>query len=204
MICFNCQTTVFLKRFKPSAAGSARSSHPLIRRTIRLKNMVDVLQGVAGRTSDTIYDLFFSEKKVVFAILLRPSDLARMYKPDLLSVFVGRPLISEEIKTRSKKLIEKRRLSLKNKNVDEILAMDQANTQLTFEEIESVKIRNSFLSTYLEFRVGKQGKRKIVLSLKRSQVAEAERILSKVFPSGALLLHRRHGSAINRSWTSAR
>ena len=95
-----------------------------------MKSVIGVLQGLKGVTADTVYDLFFTEKRIVTAIVYRPSDMVEMYKPDLSSVFVGGLPRFEEIKTRSRKMINERRLTFKNKSIDEILAMDKANFEL--------------------------------------------------------------------------
>lgn len=148
--------------------------------------MVEVLQGLAGETVDTIYDLFFSQRKMVAAIVLHPCDLAEMYKPDPLTLFFGGSFRYGEIKMRSRRLIDERRQSFKNKGTDEILAMNKSNVELSYEDIECITIKKGLLSTYLEFKVDKHCKRKIVFSLKRSQVVEVEKVINRVFPSNVL------------------
>jgi hypothetical protein len=151
---------------------------------IQLNNAIEVLQGLTGKTFDTIYDLFFTEKKLVVAVVLHPSDFAREYrKPDsLLSIFLGNTRKSQEIKTRSMKLIEERRLAFKNKNLDEILAMSQFNMKIDYENITSVTVKKGLLTTWLEFKFQNYRTRKISFSLKKSQITEVERIISKILP----------------------
>ncbi len=148
--------------------------------------MVQVLQGLTGRTKDTIYDLFFDEKKVVFAIVLHPSDLAGMYKRDLLTVFLGGALKYGEIKMKSEKIIKERRLTYQNKDAEEVLAMNKANVELYYEDIDSIAIKKRFFSTYLEFRADKRWKRKIVFHLRRNQVDQVEKVIDSIFPQNVL------------------
>lgn len=139
--------------------------------------MIGVLQGLKGVTADTVYDLFFTEKKIVAAIVYHPSDMIKMYKPDLLTVFIGGLPRFEEIKMRSRKMIDERRLTFKNKSIDEILAMDKANFELDYEDIDSVTIKKSLFSRRLEFRVDKHPLRKIVFSLEKDQVPEVQKLM---------------------------
>ena len=63
---------------------------------------MEVVQGLKHRTTDTIYDLFFTEGKFVAAIVFHPSDLVNMYpKADLLSILIGSVLQKREIKVTS-------------------------------------------------------------------------------------------------------
>ena len=135
-----------------------------------------------GRTADTIYDLFFAERKAVAAIVLHPSDLARMYKPDPLTLFLGGTLRYKELKIVSERVISKRRMSFRTKSIDEILAMHEANIELNYEDIESVAIKKNLFVVSLEFKFYNHEKRKMFFSLKRNQIAEAEKVIRGIFP----------------------
>ena len=144
--------------------------------------MVEVLQGVTGRTTDTVYDLFFDMRKMVIATVLHPSDLIEMYTPDMTAIFLGGALKSGEIKIRTKEIIDKKRLAFKDKNVDEILALDKANEEVDYGDIQFVSIKKSFLSTHLEFKLDKCQERKLVFSLRKDQVTEARKVIKRIFP----------------------
>jgi len=152
---------------------------------VELEHVIEVLQGLTGGTFDSIYDLFFAEKRMIVASVLLPSDLADKYrKQDLLtSVFLGNALRSHEIKMQSLKLIEERRLAFENKSLDEILTMHRANMEIDYENIASVSIKEGFLTSYLMFEVQKTPKEKIRFSLKKKQIAEAKRVINRIFPS---------------------
>lgn len=175
-----CATEI--KRLTKPQLYSDGARHRFIRMLEQLKSMTEVLQGLAGRTADTIYDLHFAERKVVAAIVLHPDDLAGMYKPDPFAVFLGGMFRSRQIKIKSERIINERRLAFKNKSIDEILVTHKANIELDYEDIESVAIRKSLLATHLEFITDKQKRRKIFFSLKRNQVPEIEKVISRTFP----------------------
>ena len=55
-----------------------------------MDDVVGVLKGVRGRTVDTVYDLFFTDKRMVAAILVHPSDFNDIYgKIDLTTIVFG-------------------------------------------------------------------------------------------------------------------
>jgi len=150
---------------------------------VKLENIIEVIEGLTGFTTDTIYDLFFAEKRVIAAIVLHNSDLTEMYKkPNPLSFLFGGWFESKEFKMRSTKLIDERRRTFKRKTLNEILTMHKANMEIDYENIISATIKKGLLTTSLEFKVQKHPKKKIKFSLKRSQIAEVKRVISKILP----------------------
>ena len=146
-----------------------------------LDNMLAVIEGVTGNTTDTIYDLFFAEKRVIAAIVLHPSDLAELYrKLNPLSFLFGGGFESREVRRRSTKLIDERRRAFKHKALNEILTMHKANMQIEYEDTISATIKKGLLTTSLEFQVQKPPQKKIRFSLKRSQIAQAERVINVI------------------------
>lgn len=160
--------------------------NPNSEKMVQLEDIIEVLQGLT-KEGDTIYDLFFAEKRVIAAVVLHSSDLIEMYqKPNLLSLFIGSALESAEVKMRSTKLIKERRLAFKDKTLDEILSMHKASMEIDYENIVSVTIKKGLLKTSLEFEVQKHLKKKINFYLKRSQIAEVERVINRILPSKVL------------------
>lgn len=143
-----------------------------------------VVRGLKHGTTDTIYDLFFTESKFVAAIVLHPSDLANMYlKPDLLSIFVGDALQQREIKVRQLKLMNERRLAFKDKTADEILTMHRANFELDCQNVIAVRIRKGLVTISLEFVVQGHPESKISFSIERNQIAEVEEVVHRFLPN---------------------
>jgi hypothetical protein len=150
---------------------------------VKLENIIEVIEGLTGTTTDTIYDLFFAEKRVIAAIVLHHSDLTEMYKKqNSLSFLFGGGFESRKVKMQSTKLIDERRLAFKHKTLNEISTMHKANIEIDYENIISATIKKGLLTTSLEFKVQKHPKKKIKFSLKRSQIAEVKRVISKILP----------------------
>jgi hypothetical protein len=150
---------------------------------VKLENIIEVIEGLTGTTTDTIYDLFFAEKRVIAAIVLHHSDLTEMYKKqNSLSFLFGGGFESRKVKMQSTKLIDERRVAFKHKTLNEISTMHKANIEIDYENIISATIKKGLLTTSLEFKVQKHPKKKIKFSLKRSQIAEVKRVISKILP----------------------
>jgi hypothetical protein len=145
-----------------------------------LKGVVGVLRGVKGRTVDTVYDLFFTNKRVIAAILVHPSDFNDIYrKIDLATILLGGFPKEASVKMRSRDLIESRRSAFVNKTVDEILALHRSNLEIDYENISYVTVKKGLLKKSLIFTVRNPPEKKISFSLEESHIAEAEGLVKK-------------------------
>lgn len=153
---------------------------------MNLESIVGVLKGLKGRTTDMIYDLFFTETRVIVAIVLYPSDFAGQYgKLDPTTLVVGGYFKQREIKIKSANLMEERRSAFEGKTADEIFASHKNNAEIKYENINSVKIKKGILGTSLEFIVQNPLGRKINFSLGGNQIGEAEGLMQKVLADKA-------------------
>jgi len=151
---------------------------------VKLEDIVGVMQGVKGRTSDIVYDLFFAEKRMVAAVVLYFSDLTGPHGGiSLKTLLFGTLFTRRGIKMRSLKLMDERRLALKDKSLDEISALHRANLEIDYEDVVSVSVRKGFLETSLEFVVKRRAVKKIDFWLEGSQVAEVEGLINRVLPN---------------------
>jgi hypothetical protein len=150
----------------------------------KLENIIGVVQGLRGRTADMIYDLYFGEKRLVAAVVLYFSDLTEIYgKISALTFLFGNLSEHSEIKLRSSRLIDERRLAFKDKTLDEILTLHKANMEIDYDNIVSVTIKKGLLQTSLEFVVQRHPEKKINFWLEEGQIAEVEGLVRRVLPS---------------------
>ena len=149
-----------------------------------MENVVGVIQGLRGRTSDIVYDLFFAEKRAVAAIVLHFSDLSDIYrKINGWTFLFGNLSERTQVKMRSVRLMEERRLTFKDKTLDEILALHGANFEIVYDNVVSVKVKRGLLQTSLEFAVQGDPEKKISFWLEESRIAEVEGLIKGVLPS---------------------
>ncbi len=148
-----------------------------------MENIIGVVQGVRRGTIDLVYDLFFSDKRVVAAVVLYFSDLTDLYeKSTLATILFGNRLGNREVKMRSLKLMTERRRAFEGKSLNEILTLHRANIEIDYEDVVSVRIRKGLLETTLEFSVLCHPEKKIVFWLDRRQIVEVEGIIDGVLP----------------------
>jgi len=152
-----------------------------------LEKIVEVLRGLEGGTTDTIYDLFFTDKRVIAAIVLHHSDSSDMYMKHnpLTSMFIGGMWKSKEINMRSGKLLDERRRAFEHMSPEEIAKSHRANKEIDYDDIISVNIKKGFLTTALEFNIQTHPNKKIKFSLKKAKIAEAERVIDKIILSAS-------------------
>jgi hypothetical protein len=151
-----------------------------------LEGVVGVLKGVRGRTFDTVCDLFFTDKRMIAAILIHPSDFNDIYgKIDLATVLLGGFPKETSVKVRSLDLIESRRSAFANKTVDEILALHMSSLEIDYENISYFTVKKGLLKKSLEFTVKNPPGKKVSFSLEESHIAEAKELVKKVLPGKA-------------------
>jgi hypothetical protein len=150
----------------------------------KLENIVGVVQGLKGRTADIIYDLFFAEKRVVAAVVLYFSDLTDIYgKISIMTLLFGNFSQHGEVKMRSARLMNERRLAFKDKTLDEILALHKASMEIGYDNVVSVTVKRGLMQTSLEFVVQGSPEKKIDFRLEESQIGEVEELIRKVLPN---------------------
>jgi hypothetical protein len=151
---------------------------------MKLENIVGVVQGLKGRTTDIIYDLFFTEKRAVAAIVLYFSDLTDIYgKINIMTLLFGNFSQHGEVKMRSERLMNERRLAFKDKTLDEILALHRASIEIGYDNVVSVTVKKGLMQTVLEFVVQGPPEKKIDFRLEERQIGEVEDQLKKVLPT---------------------
>lgn len=149
-------------------------------------DVIDIVEDVVGRTSDTRYDLLFTPTKLIAAIILHPSDLAEMYtkRVPLEEMIVGGGIRRKEAQALSRKLQNERREGFKNKTPSEILSAHKANFEIPYKDVLSAQIRNGLFGISLEFDAytinGVRGKCRFQLD--EAQVENVRRLLNLTLP----------------------
>jgi hypothetical protein len=163
-----------------------KGAHVCSEEPFSLEDIVGVLRGAKGRTVDTVYDLFFTDERMVAAILVHPSDFNDIYgKIDLMAIVFGNFPKQRAVRMRSLELVESRRSAFERKGVDQILVLNRFSFEIDYENIIYVMIRKGFLTKALEFAVQNPPGKKVRFSLEQNQIAEAEELVRKVLPGKA-------------------
>lgn len=149
-----------------------------------MENLVGIVQGLRGRTADTIYDLFFAERRGVAAIVVHWSDFAQAYlKRDAFRFLFGGFLRQREVKAQCLRLIKQRREAFKVKALDDILKMHEANIEIDFKKVVFAKVRKGFFESSLTFIIHNNQDRKLEFWLPESEVDRTEQLITAIFPN---------------------
>jgi hypothetical protein len=161
-----------------------RNQKRLWRKHTSEQKIEGVVQGLKYKTTDTIYDLFFTESKFVAAIVLQPSDLAKMYSShSVLTILTGGKYTEREIKARQLEVMNERRLALKDKTADEILVISKVNFEVGYRNVVAVKIKKGMVTISLEFVIEGHPETKISFWIERNQIAEVEEMARRFLPN---------------------
>ena len=115
------------------------------------------------------YDLFFTDKRIIAAVIFSTSDLSRI-SVDVVSGF--------EIAMKWKKLREERRKAFKNKTPEEILRMHPESFEIPYKCIKSVKIKKGLLGASMEIEVFYEGEvKKVKLPIPKAKAEEVKSFL---------------------------
>lgn len=143
-----------------------------------MEDVVGFLRGVRGRTVDTVYDLFFTDKRIIAAILIHPSDFNDIYgKIDMITLVFGGSSKQKAVKMRSLDLTESRRSAFANKTVDEILALHRSNFEIDYENIIYVTVKKGLLTKSLQIALKNPPGKKVNFSLEEGQVTETDELV---------------------------
>jgi len=149
-------------------------------------DIIEIVQDVVGRTSDTRYDLLFTTSRLIAAIVLHPSDLNETYtkRVPLEAMIVGGGIRRKEAQALSRKIQSERREEFKNKTSNEILGAHRANFEIPYNDVLSARIRKGFFGVSLEFDVNAANRvhGKCKFQLHEAQTENVRRLLNLILP----------------------
>jgi hypothetical protein len=144
-------------------------------------DVLGVVEGVSGHTFETRYDLYFTNRRIIAAIVLHPSDLADSHlgMRGLQEMLIGGMPRIQEAKALMKRIEMERRLGFKNKTCDEILRSHKANIEIPSDAIPSGHVSKGLFDAKLEFDIPTlTGTRRLRFQIPRDQFDKTRNLLS--------------------------
>ena len=118
------------------------------------------------------YDLFFTDKRIIAAVVFSTSDL---------SILMGIGGL-QSIKWKKKR--DERRAEFKGKTPEEILKLHPESCEVPYGSIESIKVKKGMFGAKMEIEAVWKGKtEKFDLPIPKKRSEEVERILALYLPS---------------------
>jgi len=148
-----------------------------------MEKVIGFLQQVSGHTYDTIYDLVFTNERVIAVIVQHPSD--EIHKIGLKGLLLGGRLAKGRIRPPGKGIDEERRRDFEEKTFDELMASHRFNFEICYDNVSWVEITSWFFKSHLKFRVSRSSIRDLTIhfTLTKNQFTNARQLLDLVLPS---------------------
>jgi hypothetical protein len=148
-----------------------------------MEKIIDVLERVSGHTYDTIYDLVFTNERVLAVIVQHPSD--EIHKIGLKGLLIGGRLAKGRIRPPGKGIAEERRRDYEDKTFDELMASHRFNFEICYNKVSSVEITRRVFKSHLKFRVSRPSIRDLTIhfTLTKNQFTSARQLLDLTLPS---------------------
>ena len=150
-----------------------------------MENIIKIIKGVNGYTYDSIYDLYFTEERLIYIYLSGPlyfkeSSGAR----NLSEIFTGSIFRIKEEKLRRIQLEEEKRKLLNRMEPDQVLHDIKDSHEIPYKTIQKIKFSRGLTGFHIKisFDVGASGNMEIKFHVKRQQYAEIRDLLYLIIP----------------------
>lgn len=149
-----------------------------------METIIGIILKVSGHTFDIIYDLYFTEERLIAVLVQHPSEAANNQL--ILSwqtILWGTALGRRKENLDAKRLIEDRRLKNKSMTPCQLAESHPGNYVSNYESVASVEIKTGWLETRLKITHTDLNRKERSFGLTRKQAAEARNLLQMVLPS---------------------
>ena len=145
--------------------------------------VIGVLDRVSGHTYDTIYDLIFTNERVIAVIVSHPTD--ESHKLGLAGLIIGGRLAKGRKRPERKSIAEERRRNYEEKTFDELMASHRFNFEICYNYVTSVEITRRFFKSHLKFRISRPSIPDFTIhfTLTKNQFTNAQQLLDLALPS---------------------
>jgi hypothetical protein len=148
-----------------------------------MEKVIGVLDRVSGHTYDTIYDLVFTNERVIAVILQHPSDA--IHKIGVKGLLLGGHLAKGRNKPEWKGAAEERLRNYEEKSFDVMMGSHRFNFEISYDNVSSVEITRRFFKSHLAFLISRPSTPdfKIHFTLAKNQFSDARKLLDLAVPS---------------------
>lgn len=149
-------------------------------------DVIGSVEDVTMHTTDTRFDLLFTDSKIIAANVLHPSDVIQFYTKrfDLEQLVIGGAMQMHQVQEKSRRIADERRQRFKSMTLTEILASHNSNFEILYSDIVSAKVVKNLLGTKLQFDTRTNDKfRRIKFRINEAQFETARKILQQALPN---------------------
>jgi len=123
-----------------------------------METKLHTVEQVSGHTFDSIYDLIFTETRLIIVKILDPNDgRGKIMKPNLSSLFFGSGFSKRNVTIKRLDIADQKREQLKNLSIDEIIS-DKENCIISkYSDIVNADFSKSLLGRTINLIINNNG-----------------------------------------------
>jgi hypothetical protein len=147
-----------------------------------METAVGFLEHVSGYTQDIVYDLLFTENRVIALIVEHPADVP--YRVSATELLIGSQLGKHGERTDRKKIAAERRRVHRQMPIDQLVAMDNRNFDIPLDTVTAVEIKRGLWRSHLKFTIVRPDAREVAIrfTFQKRSVPLAENLIERVLP----------------------
>ena len=150
-----------------------------------MEKIIGSLAGVWFHAFDNIFDIFFTEERIIACNVKHHSDIPYQQSSVIRELFIPGLSRKRAEHTKQAQITYERRQSLQDKTPDELMALHRSYFEIPYSEIISVEISRGLFRSYLKFNTSNPSplRKKILFLLSKKQIPDAQGMMERVLAS---------------------
>lgn len=145
-----------------------------------MDEVIGSIYGVSGHTYDQLFDLFFTQQRLVVIGVQSPDDVSPTNSP--WAFLISNWFERNKEKQALSKILKERREEEKTLTLDQLIMTRSQNYAIKYADIAAVEITSRYFENKLVFQlnVGSNKSRTISFTLRKEQIAETRQLINKL------------------------
>jgi hypothetical protein len=149
-----------------------------------METIIGVIREVSGHTFDIIYDLYFTEERLIAVLIQHPGE-ATDYASSVSwqNIFLGNTISKRKEQSDLNRVADERRRNNQTLTPSELAASHSANYVVRYKSIANLEIKTGLLGNSLKIALTDPALKGLSFGLSKNQVKEIRPLLERVLPS---------------------
>ena len=149
-----------------------------------METIVGVLQEVKGHTFDIIYDLYFTEERLIGVLIQHPSELINSQSSfSWQNLLLGNTFSKRKEQDELNRLADEVRSKNKAMTPSELATCRRGNYEIRYKSIANLEIKTSILGTSMKITHTNPANKGISFGLTKKQAKEVLPLLERFIPA---------------------
>jgi len=149
-----------------------------------METIVGVLQEVKGHTFDIIYDLYFTDERLIAVLIQHPSEsINNQSSFSWQNLLLGNTFSKRKEQDELNRLADELRSKNKAMTPSELATCRRGNYEIRYKSIANLEIKTSILGTNMKITHTNPANKTLSFGLTKKQAKEILPLLEKYLPS---------------------